>query len=155
MEAWKKIALGVVAFSVIIGSVFGVLVQPEKPLSQIFSFTDQAVQTATPSSCGQIPQNYTDWLEINVLGNRTGINFQRVDVFGEGTDITLTIPLNLTAYAFFHPMNGSLEILYVPLPNYWSLGINLEVAVSYYITGYTPATQNLNPVPLLIGKVSC
>ncbi|MDG6995396.1 MAG: hypothetical protein JRN52_05695 [Nitrososphaerota archaeon] len=155
MKAINAVALGVIIFSLALGTALGLLVQGDQPRNQTFSFTASAVYTSSPIHCGVIPKNYSNWLVIGVVGNRTGINFQTATIFTPGLNIRLDIPLNRTAYVDYRVVNSSYESIIVPLPNYFDQGNGLSLSISYYISGYAPTSQTLLETPLLAGSLSC
>ena len=155
MKAINVVALGVIIFSLALGTALGLLVQGDQPRNQYFQFTTSAVNPSSPVQCGTIPKNYSNWLLIGVVGNRTGINFQTATIFTPGLNIRLDIPLNRTAYAAYKVVNSSYEEIVVPLPSYFNQGDVLSLSISYYISGFAPTSQTLTEAPILAGNLSC
>ncbi len=155
LALWKRIIIIIIVISVIIGSLFGILIQTAQPPNQVYYFSASAIHTSSQVSCPGIVGNYTDWLEINVIGNRTGFNFERVSIFAPGSSIAVEVPLNLTAYVYFKPINSTFESLFVALPNYWTAGQSLDASVTFFISGFNSQTQDLVQIPLRLGTLSC
>jgi hypothetical protein len=151
----SAVALSVVIFSIAIGTTLGLLVQTNQPLDQHFHFTTTAVHTATPVQCGSIPRNYSNWLEIDTVGNRTGINFQSVTMYTPGLNIRLDIPLNRSAYSAYYPINSTYETIIAPLPDYFQGGELLSISLDYYISGFAPTSQTLSETPIVDGSLDC
>lgn len=155
MKKFSVVALVVIIISIALGTALGLLVQNDQPRNQHFSFTDSALHTPNPIQCDSIPKNYTNWLVISVLGNRTGINFQTVTVYAIGLDIRLDIPLNRTAFSTYNAVNSTYETIIAPLPSYFDSSEVLSVSISYYIAGFTPTSETLPETPILDGNLSC
>jgi hypothetical protein len=151
----SAVALSVVIFSIAIGTTLGLLVQTNQPLDQHFHFTTTAVHTTTPVQCGSIPRNYSNWLEIDTVGNRTGINFQSVTVYTPGLNIRLDIPLNRSAYSAYYPINSTYESIIAPLPDYFQGGELLSISLDYYVSGFAPTSQTLSETPIVDGSMDC
>ena len=155
MTGWKVIALITICVCVIAGALIGVFQPTDAPPKQKYSFSDEAVWSKTPVSCPPSPGNWSIWLEINVLGNRTGLNLQRVTVFGQVKEVQLPLALNETVYVAYRPINSSFENVFVPLPTYWNVGDALQVSVSFFFTGFAPITDSLPQTILDPGNVTC
>lgn len=155
MKLISAVAIAILVFAVILGSVSGLLIQSNQPPHQIFSFEPFAVRTSQPSQCGSIPQNYSDWVGINVVGNRTGMSFSLVSVYATGINIRVDIPLNRTAFAEYKVTNSTLETIIAPLPSYFDPGTVLTLALTYSIDGYAPSTVTLVETPVIPGTISC
>ena len=155
MKAINVLALGVIIFSLALGTALGLLVQGDQPRNQYFEFKTSAIYTSPAVQCGTIPKNYSNWLVIGVVGNRTGINFQTATVFTPGLNIRLDIPLNRTAYAAYRVVNSTYEEIIIPLPSYFDQGDVLSLSISYYISGFAPTSQTLAEAPILAGRLSC
>ncbi len=155
MKRINIFAISMLVLAVILGASFGLLVQTVQPKDQIFSFKPFAVRTASPISCSTIPQSYTDWLGINVDGNRTGMSFQLVTVYATGLNIRIDLPLNSTAFVEYKITNSTLETIVAPLPNYFSQGTVLTLELTYAIASYAPSTVTLSQTPITQGNFSC
>jgi hypothetical protein len=151
----NAVALSVVILSIAIGTTLGLLVQTNQPLDQHFYFTTTAVHTAAPVLCSTIPRNYSNWLEIGVVGNRTGLNFQSVTVYTPGLNIRVDIPLNRTAYSAYYPVNSTYESIVAPLPDYFQGGELLSISISYFVSGFAPTSQTLSETPIVDGPLNC
>ncbi len=150
-----KITIIVIVSSILVGSVLGLLVRSDQPPNQIFSFGASVIHTSSPVGCPGIPLNSSNWLEIQVLGNRTGMNFVLTTIFS-GSQIRLDLPLNQSAYAYYNPANSTFEEIDVPLPNYFSSGETLDIGVNYYINGYPTTTYNIpTPIPIKSSTFTC
>ena len=155
MKRISIFAIVILILAVLLGATFGLLVKSDQPPNQIFSFNAFAVHTANPVSCSTIPQAYTDWLGINVVGNRTGMSFQLVTVYATGLSIRIDLPLNATAFAEYKITNSTLETIFVPLPNYFSQGTVLTLELSYSIDSYPPTSVTLTETPITQGTPNC
>jgi hypothetical protein len=151
----NAVAISVVILSIAVGTTLGLLVQTDQPLDQHFSFSASAVRTTTPIQCGSIPQNYSNWLEFAVSGNRTGINFQSASVYTAGLNIRVDLPLNRSAYSSYYPINSTYETIIAPLPDYFQGGDLLSLSISYYISGFAPTSQTLTETPIVEGSLNC
>ncbi len=154
MKNAYKIAIVVVIISIVLGTVAGLLVQENQPRDQVFTFKANGVHTSSTVGCPNIPQNFSNWLQILVIGNRTGINFLSTEVFSQ-SQIQLNLPLNQTAFAYYNPINSTLEKIDVPLAGYFDAGETIEVTVNYFITGYTPATFTIGKTAIISSDFSC
>jgi hypothetical protein len=139
----------------ILGVVFGLLIHTSQPQNQIFYFEPFAVRTSGPIQCGSIPQNYSVWLGINVVGNRTGMSFSLISIYATGLNIRVDVPLNRTAFVEYKVINSTLETIITPLPNYFDPGTVLTLALTYSITNYAPNTVTLAETPITGGIMSC
>lgn len=155
MKNAYKIAIAVVIISIVLGTAAGLLVQENQPRDQVFTFKANGVHTSSPVGCPNIPQNFTNWLQILVIGNRTGINFLSTEVFSQSPPIQLNLPLNETAFAYSNPVNSTLEKIDVPIAGYFDAGENIEVSVNYFITGYTPASFTIGKTAIVTSDFSC
>jgi hypothetical protein len=155
MKRINVFAIAILILAVILGASFGLLVQTVQPKDQVFSFKPFAVRTANPISCSTIPQSYTDWLGIDVVGNRTGMSFQLVTVYATGLNVRVDLPLNGTAFAEYKVTNSTLETIIAPLPNYFSQGTVLTLELTYSIEGYPPSTVTLVQTPITQGTLDC
>ena len=151
----KLAAIALFIFSIAVGTAFGLIIPNDQPPNQSYSFVPQAVHTSLPVECSPIPKNYTNWLEIHVLGNRTGINFQTVTVYSAGYNIRMDLPLNRTSFAMYQVYNTNNETIYVGLPSYFNGGDVIQLSVTYFISGYAPRSVTLNEVPILLGNPNC
>jgi hypothetical protein len=152
---WKAVALAVIVISVIAGALVGFFQPSDSPRKQHYAFSDSGIWASAPSACAPVPYNWTIWLEIDVLGNRTGLNLQHVSVFGRNVNVQLPLALNETIYVAYRPVNSSFERVLVPLPDYWNLGDALQLSLTYYFTGFAPTTDSLPQIVLRSGHVSC
>lgn len=155
MKRINVLALTIMVFAILLGAYFGLLVRSDQPPDQKFSFEPFAVRTPNPISCSTIPQAYTDWLGINVVGNRTGMTFQLVTVYATGLNIRVDLPLNDTAFVEYKTINSTLETIIAPLPNYFSQGTVLTVQLTYTIENFAPATVTLTQTPITQGNFDC
>lgn len=155
MRRINALAIGIVIFSIALGTSLGLLVQSDQPPNQIFYFTSFAVHTSSPMQCSTIPGSYSNWLGIDVVGNRTGMSFQTVDVFAAGRNIRISLPLSDTAFTEFKSSNSTFETILVPLPNYFNAGDVLTVSLTYSITSYPPTSQTLPETPITLGSIDC
>ncbi len=155
MKLINAIALSVIIVSVAIGTTLGLLVPSDQPRNQFFTFTASAVHTSVPVQCASIPKSYSNWLEIDVIGNRTGINFQSVTIYTPGLNIRLDIPLNRTAFSAYRVTNSTYESIIAPLPEYFESGDLLSLSISYYVSGFAPTSQTLSETPILDGSPNC
>jgi hypothetical protein len=150
-----KITIVVIVVSILIGSVLGLLVKSDQPSNQVFSLNADIKHTAIPTGCPGIPQNSSNWLEILVVGNRTGINFVQTTVFG-GSQIRIDLPLNQSAFAYYHEFNSTFEKIDVSLPAYFNTGEALDVSVNYYISGYPITTFDIPyQIPIKLSTFAC
>jgi hypothetical protein len=155
MKRINIFAITILVLAVILGAYFGLLVQTVQPKDQVFSFKPYAVRSSSPISCSTIPQAYTDWLGINVVGNRTDMSFQLVTVYATGLNIRVDLPLNSTAFVEYKVTNSTLETIIAPLPNYFSQGTVLTIELTYSIANYAPVTDTLTQTPITQGNFSC
>ncbi len=151
MNTVKKIALLVVIFSIAVGSVFGFLVRSGAGgTGQRVSFAASSFYVPGEYSCSPILGNYSDWLQLYVIGNRTSLNLNTVTIYDSDARITLTMPLNSTASAYvsYDPINDTFEALSLPLPSYWGPNVGLDISLSYYFSGNTPQTYSIGTTPI-------
>ncbi len=149
----KTLAIIVLVASVIVGSAFGLLVNSVSPPGQVFAIKVVTVHTYPALSCQTIPGEYANWMVIEVLQNRTGINFVSVTALYQ--NFRTDSPLNGTAYAYYHSVNSTYETITVPMAGYFAVGENIVIAISYYIVGYSPTIYNAGSVQLLPGNMTC
>jgi hypothetical protein len=149
----KKIALAVIVASIAVGAVFGLLVQSAASPSRTITFDASIDYSPSGFICPNIG-NYTEWLQIFVSGNRTGLNLNTVTVLDPGTRITLTMPLNMTSSEFvaYDEYNQTFEAISVPLPGYWSPRENLDISLSYYFSGLAPSDYTIGLTPIVQEK---
>jgi hypothetical protein len=155
MTFLKWFALASFIGAITIGAVFGLLVPATQPADQVYSFQAAVIRSSTPVNCAPVPRNFSNWLEIQVIGNRTGINFQQVSVFDPGNQVRVYVPLNQTAYATYKPANSTLEMIFVPLPDYFELGTSLSITVTFQVGQFAPQSQTLLGTPLQYGTLDC
>ena len=155
MKRINILAIAIIVLAIVLGATFGLLVQGEQPTDQKFFFEPFAVRTTNPVSCYSIPQTYTDWLGINVVGNRTGMSFQLVTVYATGLNIRIDLPLNGSAFVGYRNTNSTLETIIAPLPNYFSQGTVLTLELTYSIANYPPTTVTLAQTPITQCNFSC
>jgi hypothetical protein len=154
----KKINIFAIAFlllAVILGSSFGLLISSDQSSDLSPTFVAYATRTPSPVACSTIPDTYSNWLGINVIGNRTGASFQLVTIYATGMNIRVDIPLNGTAFAEYKVTNSTFETIIVPLPGYFSQGNVLTLALTYTIVGYSPTTSSIFDVPVVQGTIDC
>lgn len=156
MKNSYKIALAIVIVSVMLGTAAGLLVQEGQPRDQVFTFTAKGFNEFSAVSCPNVPRNFTNWLQILVLGNRTGMDFISTEIFSQSPQVQLNLPLNQTAFVYYNQVNSSLEKIDVPLASYFSAGDVIDVSVNYFISGYTPTTFTIGPrIPIVSSDFSC
>ncbi|HKW04919.1 MAG TPA: hypothetical protein VJN71_06435 [Nitrososphaerales archaeon] len=148
-----KIALVIIVAAIVLGAIAGFLVQGNQPPDQHFEIQANAFQTP-PETCPGILQNASYWLQILVVGNRTNINFISTEILTAG-QAQLRLPLNQTAYAYYNPINSSLEKIDVPLAGYFNYGDSLEVSVNYFILGFPPTSFTVGKTPITATEFSC
>lgn len=141
--------------AVILGAIFGLLITSNHPPDQSYSFSAYSVRTLNPVACSSIPQTYSDWLGINIVGNRTGMSFQLVSVYATGLNIRVDLPLNGTAFSEYKVMNSTFETIIAPLPNYFAPGMVLTLELTYTIENYSPTTFTLYDIPITQGTINC
>jgi hypothetical protein len=155
LTLWKYAALAVIILSVVTGALVGFFQPSDSPQKQHYYFADEGMWSTASSSCSPIPYNWTLWLEIDVIGNRTGLNLQHVVIFGRTIQVQLPLALNDTIYVAYRAINSTFERVFVPLPNYWNEGDSLQVSLTYYFTGFTTTTDSLPQVILKSGQPQC
>jgi hypothetical protein len=156
MKRISVLAIAILVLAIILGASFGLLIQSDTPPDQgYFAFDAFAVRTSEPISCSSIPQTYTDWLGINVIGNRTGMSFSSVTIYATGLNIRVGLPLNQTAFVEYKVTNSTLETIIAPLPNYFNSGTVLTLALVYSIANYPPNTVTLTETPVTQGTLNC
>jgi hypothetical protein len=156
MKRINALAMAILVLAVILGAALGLLTQDGSSSDQQFSFHAFAIHTNSPVTCGSIPDNnFTNWLGIDVIGNRTGITFSRVDVYAAGLNIGFNLPLSNTAYAEYRVTNSTLETIIVPLPNYFDPGDVLTLSLSYALLLQPTTTLTLNETAVIQGNISC
>lgn len=154
----KKTSIFVIAFlllAVILGSSFGLLISSNQSQDLTPAFVAYATRTPSPVACSTIPDTYSNWLGINVVGNRTGMSFQLITIYATGMNIRVDIPLNGTAFAEYKVTNSTFETIIVPLPGYFSQGNVLTLELTYAIAGYSPTTSSIFDVPVVQGMIDC
>lgn len=154
----NKINIFAVAFlllAVVLGTSFGLLITSDQPPDQTPTFSAFAVRTPSPVSCAAIPQTYSNWLGINVIGNRTGLSFQLVTAYATGLNIRVDVPLNGTAFAEYRATNSTFETIMVPLPGYFGQGTVLTLELTYSVEAHPPTTTTLFDVPIVQGTINC
>lgn len=154
----NKINIFAIAFlliAVVLGTSFGLLITSDQPPHETPYFSAYAVRTSNQVACGTIPQTYSNWLGINVYGNRTGVSFQLVTAYATGLNIRVDVPLNGTAFAEYKATNSTFETIIVPLPGYFAQGTVLTLELTYSLEGHSPTTATLFGVPIVQGTISC
>ena len=156
MKAAFKIGIAVVIISIVLGSAAGLLVQESQPADQVFTFTAEGFSLSSPVGCPNIPNNFTTWLQILVIGNRTNMNFVSTEVFSQG-QAQLNLPLNQsqTAFVYYNQVNTTLEKIDIPLASYFSAGDSVDVGVNYFITGFAPATFTIGKTKIVSSAFIC
>ena|SRR5579864_7991691 len=155
MKAINIVAIVVVIGSIASGSLLGFFTQDVQPKGQHYSFSAFASETGASVKCGTIPKNYTDWLGIEVIGNRTAMSFSLVTVFDVGQNIRVDLPLNQTANVFYKPANDSFERIIVPLANYFDPGDLLSIVIAYSISTFPGQTYTLTGIPIIQQNLNC
>jgi len=149
------LTLVVIVGSLSLGTALGLFIKTSQDSDQVYSFSASAIQTPGAIQCGTIPRNFTKWLEIDVIGNRTEMNFQSVTVFDTGQQSSSYLPLNQTALAEYKATNSTFETIIVPLPSFFDTGDVLSASVTYSINSFTPQTQALTGIPLVEQRINC
>ena len=155
MKAINIVALVVVIGSITSGSLLGFFIQDVQPKGQRYSFSAFATETSTGVKCGTIPKNYTDWLGIEVIGNRTAMSFSVVTVFDVGQNIRVDLPLNQTANVYYKPVNETYELIIVPLASYFGPGDLVSIVIAYSISTFPGQTATLTGIPIIQQNLSC
>ncbi len=155
MTRIKLLAIAMFVFSIALGAAFGLVIPNDQPPNQIYSFASEAVHTSSAVECNPLPKNYSNWLEISVIGNRTGMNFQSVTVYSAGYNIRIDLPLNRTSFAMYKVTNSTFETIFVGLPDYFNPGDVVQLSITYFISGYAPQSYILRESPLLNGQINC
>jgi hypothetical protein len=149
------LAIVVVMGSLALGTALGLLVRTSQDSDQVYSFTANAVETPKPIQCGTIPNNFSEWLEINVIGNRTAMSFQSVTIFDTGQESRADLPLNQTALAEYLATNSTVETIVVPLPSFFDTGDVLSASLTYSIGTFPPQEQALTGIPIIQDAPTC
>jgi hypothetical protein len=155
LKLFSLLVIFVIVASLGLGTALGLFIKTSQDSDQVYSFRASAIQTPTAVQCGTIPRNFTKWLEVDIVGNRTGMNFQSVTVFDTGQQSSGYLPLNQTALAEYKPTNTSLEAIIVPLPSYFDTGDTISATVSYTIDSFTPQSQSLTGIPIIQQRLQC
>ncbi|MGH2639201.1 MAG: hypothetical protein ACRDF4_07995 [Rhabdochlamydiaceae bacterium] len=155
MKRINAFALALLILAIILGTALGVLTQDGPSSDQKFSFDAFSVYTQVPVTCGSIPKNSTDWLGINVIGNRTGMSFSRVTIYAPGLNIGIDLPLSGTAFVEYSVTNSTFETIIAPLPNYFDPGDVLTMSLIYTISTYPTTTLTLNETAIIQGNIAC
>lgn len=155
MGAFKWIAIAVMVFSIAVGTTFGLLITSTSTNNQKYRFETHIYHTPTYEQCYPNPSSWNIWLEIDVIGNRTGMNFQSVTLYNSGNNIRIDLPLNSTSFATYKEINSTLETIYLGLPNYFGPGSVLQISITFYISGFTPTSVTLPGTPIIDGNVTC
>lgn len=155
MKRINAVALALLILAIVFGAALGVLAQDGPSSQQKFSFKTFSVHTQSLVSCGTIPGSYTNWLGINVIGNRTGMTFSRVTIYATGLNIGVNLPLSDTAYAEYRIVNSTFETIIAPLPNYFNPGDVLTLSLSYALPSQPTTTVTLNETAILQGTIEC
>ncbi len=155
MKLFSILVIFVIVASVGLGTALGLFIKTGQDLDQVYSFSASAVQTPTAIQCGTIPRNFTKWLVIGVIGNRTGMDFQSVTVFDTGQQSSGYLPLNQTALAEYKVTNSTFETIIVPLPSYFDTGDTISATISYTLSSLTPQSNSMTGIPIREQKISC
>jgi len=149
------LAIVVIVGSIALGTSLGLLVRTSQDSDQAYSFVGIAVETPKPIQCGTIPDNFSEWLEINVIGNRTSMSFQSVTVFDTGQESRADLPLNQTALTEYRATNSTFETIIVPLPSFFDTGDVLSASVTYSIATFPQQVQELTGIPIIQQALIC
>ncbi len=149
------LAIAVVVGSLAPGTALGLLVRTSQDSDQVYSFTASAVETPKSIQCGTILNNFSEWLEINVIGDRTSMSFRSVIVFDTGQEKRADLPLNQTALAEYLATNSTFETITVPLPSFFDTGDVLSASVTYSIGAFPPQEQALTGIPIIQDALTC
>jgi hypothetical protein len=155
LKLFSILVIVVLVGSLGLGTALGLFIKTSQDSDQVYSFRAEAIQTPTAIQCGTIPRNFSKWLEIDVIGNRTGMAFQSVTVFDIGQQSSGYLPLNQTALAEYLSTNTTLEAIIVPLPSYFDTGDTISATVTYTINSFTPQSDSLTGIPIIDEKISC
>ncbi len=143
MNVVEKVAIVVIVGSIVIGSVFGLIVTSNTTKNHQLAIDAIVISTDAPTTCGNVPANFTNWAQLHVSGNQTNLQLVSLTVVTPAPSFTLIIPLNSTssAYVYYHRFNATQEDISVPLPNYWKPGSDVDLTVSYYYNGVNPTAE--------------
>jgi hypothetical protein len=155
LKLFSILVISVIVASLGLGTALGLFIKTSQDSDQVYSFRAEAIQTPAAIQCGTIPRNFTKWLEIDVIGNRTGMGFQSVTVFDTGQQSSGYLPLNQTALAEYKPVNTTLEAIIVPLPSYFDTGDTISATVSYTISTFAPQSMSLTGIPIIVQRINC
>ncbi len=160
MDPIKKVAIAVIVASLVIGSAFGLITSSSTPTNQKFLITANVILTKSPTSCPNMPTNYTEWAVLHVYANQT--NLFLVSMTGltakPSLSVTITLDENESSYVYYRQDNITSETVYVPLPDYWSIGEDVILSATYYYGGINPTSPidyGIGAIPVDDGTVSC
>jgi hypothetical protein len=141
----SKVAIIVIVGSIVIGSAFGIFVTSNTTKNHSIAIDAMVISTPSPTTCGKIPANFTNWVQLYVFANQTDLQLISLTVVTPTPSISLQLPLNSTqsAYVYYHRYNVTQEDITVPLPNYWKPGDDLDLSVNYYYIGPNPTAQTV------------
>jgi hypothetical protein len=145
MNIVEKVAIVVIVGSIVIGSAFGIFVTSNTTKNQQLAIDAIVIAAQVPTTCGNIPANFTNWVQLHVSANQTNLQLVSLTVVTPAPIITLIIPLNSTsfAYVYYHRFNATLEDISVPMPDYWKPGQGVDLSVSYYYSGANPTAETV------------
>lgn len=140
MNVVEKVAIVVIVGSIVIGSAFGIFVTSNTTKNHQLAIDATVISTQMSTTCGSIPANFTNWVQLHVSANQTNLQLVSLIVITPAPSITLTMPLNSTssAYVYYHRFNATSEDISVPMPNYWKPGQGVDLSVTYYYNGLNP-----------------
>jgi hypothetical protein len=156
----KKVAIAVILISVVIGSVFGLLASSTTPKSQQILITAKLISLKTLATCPSIPENYSDWVQLQVYANQTNLVLESLTALTPRPYISLTITLNSneSSFVYYHRNNSTLETVSIPIVPYWTVGEVVDLSVTYYYGGNNPSGPTVFTVPPVAvrdGNLTC
>ena len=155
MKTINLVAIIVVIGSIAFGGGLGLVLHSDQPAGQFYKFEAYAVQTSSPQTCGTIPHDYSEWLGVEVIGNRTNMNFASVSIYDPGNRISVTLPLNGTSDVEVIPTNSTFMTIIVPLAQYFDAGDAVSIAVTYSIATFSSQSWTITDIPIIEGAVTC
>lgn len=145
MNSIKKIALVIIVGSIVIGSAFGLITTSNSTTNHQISIDASVITTKVPTTCGSIPANFSNWVQLHVKANQTDLQLVSLIVVTPPPSISLTMPLNQSssAYVYYHRFNSTQEDVSVPMPDYWKPGQDVYLSVNYYYNGPNPTAETV------------
>lgn len=151
MNSFKWAAIAIILASLVIGSTFGLIASSNPTRNRNIMVTADIVSSDMPTSCHGIPADFTNWVQLHVHANQTGLNLVSLTALTPLPSISITISLNDSSslYVYYHHYNETYEMVTVPIPNYWKPGQDVDLSVNYYYSGLNPTP----PTDYTIGAV--